>query len=348
MANLRILVLNLEKCNHVLTEETFNGLINLQHLELLNGHFKQLKSNIFSCMSKLKILIVTNNQICNINLGAFNGLVSVEEIVFNHNNVNKIDFSNKISHQYQSIYSKRTSILNSTVTVKNFIFLKNFDLSSNKIKILRKNSFQKFSNLISLDLSQNNLKCIENGVFIGLKSLIKLNLGGNSIFQLKKQSFDGLDSLEELYLNANKINVLDSDIFRQLKSLALLDLSDNLLNNNNSFSGEFSSQSFFNLKKLNLACNSFELINLKTFSHMQNLVELNLYKNQIHRIESHAFSSMINLKRLILHENLIEDFMEDAFEGLLNLELLIVSQNLSHVLKLNQYLNKLYFLKIEC
>ena len=133
-----MLVLNLEKVFN-LHEETFNRLQNLQHLELLNGHLKQIKSKTFFMLTKLKYLFLNTNQIYNIKTSTFTGLSSIEELNLSHNHIKSFEFTDR---KALAEYALDSTGRQNVPIIKRMISLKYIDLNSNKITILRQNSFE--------------------------------------------------------------------------------------------------------------------------------------------------------------------------------------------------------------
>ena len=84
----------------------------------------------------------------------------------------------------------------------NFTDLKQLDLSKNKIKIIRNDSFNELKNLLILDLSSNLIETSETNTFKCLSLLTHLNISSN---RLKNIDLNGLYSLKELDLKENEL-----------------------------------------------------------------------------------------------------------------------------------------------
>ncbi|XP_063400238.1 toll-like receptor 4 [Mytilus trossulus] len=109
------------------------------------------------------------------------------------------------------------------------MFMKSLDLSFNRIKHIRKNSFKGLNNLLFLDLSNNDLNyehiSFESAAFYFLEKLKSLNLkrNVNSSFVPDLSKLQSLETLSMDFISDN-IAILDEK-FVCLKNLTFIDLS---------------------------------------------------------------------------------------------------------------------------
>ncbi|KAL5280654.1 Tl.2 family protein [Megaselia abdita] len=94
--------------------------------------------------------------------------------------------------------------------------VKNVNLETNSISILKKNQFKGLINLEYLDLSNNQIGRIHKRGFNGLEHLKELNMNFNNITVLTKRHFQGLDYLKQIYLLGNQIGP-NQKVFEELK-----------------------------------------------------------------------------------------------------------------------------------
>ncbi|CAG2204155.1 unnamed protein product [Mytilus edulis] len=161
--------------------------------------------------------------------------------------------------------------------------LKFLDLSFNRIKQIRNQSFKGLHNLVHLDLSNNNLNyeniSFDSASFYFLENLKSLNLKNNSntpfVPDLSK-----LKSLETLSMDfiSDKTAILDEK-FVYCKNLSIIDLSG--------FTGNcklniLTSETFLFLPQithLNISKCQIQYIYIGTFANMKNIYELDVSLN---------------------------------------------------------------------
>jgi len=114
--------------------------------------------------------------------GLFDGLVSLEKLVFNYNSDIE-EIPDTLFHGLSSI----TSI----------------NLSSIGFTSLSENIFEGLITLEELRLDENELDSLPSGIFDGLVNLDYLSLNDNKLVDLPYSIFSELVSLEDLYLKDN-------------------------------------------------------------------------------------------------------------------------------------------------
>lgn len=99
-------------------------------------------------------------------------------------------------------------------------------LTSNKITIIRRNTFARLYSLEKLDVSFNQIHTIENGAFDDLSKLTHLSLNENRIKILNENLFNQLVSLKEIELGNNDFEYIGSSLYR-LNSVETIRLNHN-------------------------------------------------------------------------------------------------------------------------
>ncbi|XP_061719270.1 carboxypeptidase N subunit 2-like [Cydia pomonella] len=124
--------------------------------------------------------------------------------------------------------------------------------------------------------------------------------------------FSGLPKVKTIVLSNNNLQFVNPGVFIKVSGLSELDLSFNRLSTVPVFGqhGLFES-----MKKLSVNYNRISLLlNLKTFSSMQQLEELNLDNNVIRHIDADIFKPLVNLKTINLASNKISFIPEGMFQ----------------------------------
>lgn len=127
--------------------------------------------------------------------------------------------------------------------------------------------------LREIDLSSNKLKYITKDLFDSFSNLRKLILSKNVIVNIFEESFDGLSKLESLDLSENNLTIL-SNVFKPLKNLQHLNLSRNKI--------EFIHENYFNnwlLQHLDVSHNNLRKLAPGALQLLPNLARLLLTDN---------------------------------------------------------------------
>ena len=172
----------------------------LEYLQLTNNNITRIKATDFSRNTKLKFLVLAQNQIDVIENGAFSPLKNLQELRLTDNKLR--EFPPLLPASVNAIY-----------------------LSKNKIQQLSCDDFPANSQLTTLSLKSNEISNLQPGTFSKLKKLSKLYLDSNRITVLKNKTFSGLDKLSLLSLSKNFITLVEKDVFFALKSLTKLEMA---------------------------------------------------------------------------------------------------------------------------
>jgi Leucine-rich repeat (LRR) protein len=287
----------------VLDENMFFYMKSLEILTLNNQMIKNLSNGnaIFSGLTKLRIVLLSNNSIENLPDYVFNELISLEELDLHANLINKL-----AEHTFAGL--ARLKRLNLSVnnieelskcTFQSLVSVEDLYIEDNYVYKIEADAFNGISkSLKNLNLTKNYLQFVKNFHFSALAELKSLNLASNQISSIQQGSFSNLRKLECLKLDMNSIFQLDPGLFKYLVRLKKLDLSFNVINN----------------------------LDMKMFKYMSQLEELDLNGNIITVLRPGLFSKLSSLKILNLANNLINDIDLSCFENLDQLEELQLSK----------------------
>jgi Leucine-rich repeat (LRR) protein len=179
----------------------------------------------------LKILILSDNQISQLNKDIFTGLTNLQYLNLSNNLINQLErniFQGLMNLQYLDISNNHISNLDQYIFLgrKN---LKYLFLDHNKLKQLDRDIFSWLTNLQYLDISNNYISDLNKYIFTRCKNLKYLFLDHNELKELDKDIFELLTNLRFLNISYNHINELDKNIFSKLSNLVRLGLARNPL-----------------------------------------------------------------------------------------------------------------------
>ncbi|XP_047518359.1 toll-like receptor 7 [Pieris napi] len=328
--------------NLELSLNSFNGLSELQALDLAQNNIKFVPSGVFCSLENLSTLNLTHNRIrtigqigfgqgCGLNLlnldlshneikslpaeSELLKLRSLQHLYLQHNNITDIS-----SEAFDGLVSMRVLNIshNRLYTIPEGIFanareLREIYLNDNSLFELARGIFNRLEQLIFLDLSSNQLTSnhVDDGTFLGLIRLIVLNLSNNALTRIDGKTFKDLFVLQILNLKNNSIGYIEDNAFLPLYNLHTLNLAENRLHtiDENLFNG------LFVLGKLTLNNNLLVNIDRKAFKNCSDLKELDLSSNQLLEVPN-ALWELPFLKTLDLGENQISDFRNGSFKNL--------------------------------
>ncbi|CAG4935786.1 unnamed protein product [Parnassius apollo] len=321
---------------------TFNGLKELQVLDLGTNNLKAIPPEVFCPLDNLQVLNVTFNKLKSIDRIGFgkncgsgltsldlsynelkslsdeseiSGLRRLQELRLQHNNIT--DISGEILNGFTAlrILNISNNYLHSIPegTFTNTKELREVYLNNNLLYELARGVFHRLDQLLVLDLSNNLLSSahIDGGTFIGLIRLVILNLSNNALTRIDGKTFKDLFFLQILDLRNNSIGYIEENTFLPLYNLHTLNLAENRLHTID----EFLFNGLFVLSKLNLNNNLLINIHPKAFKNCSDLKELDLSSNQLTKVPSSIWELSL-LKTLDIGENLITEIKNGSFKNL--------------------------------
>ena len=197
---------------------SFEGLANLQRLDLSRNKVRLAESGILCSMPNLSFLNLSQTELGSV---ADLGLSTVVSQANCLRNVKTLDLSaNMITAiSSQQVFNfpsvERIDISSnyiSNLDLESFVFTKDLselDLSNNRLSHLPPEIFSN-CRLSSLSLANNSLTSIHPQLFSKQTDLVHLDLSGNLLdsSELKPSLFAGMSRLLELHLNSNRLVTL--------------------------------------------------------------------------------------------------------------------------------------------
>ena len=242
-----------------LHKNAFAGLDNLTSLILYDNHvasvpgdvpttltsfylnsnaIKELESNAFKNLYKLKVLMLQQNYIFSLSSGSFNDLLNLEKLFLSDNNIYNLPAATFLPLR-RLIYldlgnNKLHSVQDIPTIFEPLISLRFLSLQDNRYSFFHENTFLTTVSLQSLRLERNNLGDFfaeENGgkLFRGLTNLEVLSIANNNIKTLNESVFKDQLSLKKLHAEHNMLSSWGGKTFISAKNLTLLDMSYNLI-----------------------------------------------------------------------------------------------------------------------
>ncbi|XP_073955146.1 toll-like receptor 7 [Choristoneura fumiferana] len=321
---------------------TFNGLRELQVLDLGKNNLKVIPSEVFCPLGNLQVLNFTQNKIKSVDRLGFGkncgsglrsldlsdndlkslsdesqitGLKNLQELRLQNNNITDISsetFNGLISLRILNVSYNNLQIVPEG-TFSNTKELREMYLNNNQLFELATGVFHRLEQLLVLDLSNNQLSSshIDGRTFIGLIRLVILNLSNNALTRIDGKTFKDLFFLQILDLRNNSIGYIEDNTFLPLYNLHTLNLAENRLHTID----ELLFNGLFVLSKLNLNNNLLVNIDPKAFKNCSDLKELDLSSNQLREVPN-AIWELSLLKTLDLGENQISDIKNGSFKNL--------------------------------
>lgn len=207
-----------------LTREDFQGLGDLELLDLSQNELAQIPGGAFEMLSKLKNLDLSSNHMAHISKDSFSGLVQLERLYLHGNRIQKIDpeaFDGLEMLLELKLQGNQLSALPSL----RFQRLLLLDLSHNHIPTLGPSDLQT-PHLEALKVASLGLTALDEGLIASLGNLHELDISTNQFTEVPpalKQ--DSLKGLIKLSLAANPLGELRVEDLQKLSGLQELDLS---------------------------------------------------------------------------------------------------------------------------
>ena len=298
--------------------------LSVKFIDLSHNNITILMKNSFASFGQLESINLVNNNLHEINEGAFNGL-SRSILILRLS-------SNPIAVFGENIFSDLYSL--------QALWLDNISMTCS---VFNTSIFVPKVNINKLYVSNNNLNKFPKFVH-GNTSLIplvtSLFFDENSLTDLKSEYFKGIESVEEMFFSNNRINVIHSECFKYLPNLRKLVLTRNVL-------GEMSSTAFLRSSFHSLLMKEpreFKISkrNQKIFENLPALRHLNLRniridigKTDLHRL----FRAFENLTSLNIQGTRFRDSDMKYLKHLKSIEKLVLNDNNIKELDRNDFTN---------
>ena len=233
-----LLELRLQR-NHLHDREILplNQLGQLRILDLAYNGITNIPSELFTNMKYLEEADFTKNNLSNIKKSMFQGLDdSVKILKFAENQIAEIE-----SGAFEQLHVLEELHLDEQPDLSGVLNADTFGGLEHSLKVLNLNNV-KFSTsnwptvhslvgLQLLKLAHNNIDNVPDSTFLRLSGLAKLYLSYNKIASVSQAAVNGLQtSLKLIDLSNNQITSLDKCVFYQFDNLATIELKANPLN----------------------------------------------------------------------------------------------------------------------
>ena len=267
-----------------LYHDDFEGLINLESLDLRGNKLRDLPSGLFASLKSLKRLDISSGVPC----------MPPETVVNCIEQLPADIFAGLSNLEYLSLAKNRLRSLPAGVFA-GLARLRTLSLTFNRLETLPVGVFADLLGLQSLWLGANRLQTLQTGVFDGLTNLRSLGIGSNSLEVLPSRLFSDLSALEELSLAFNRIHDLRPMAMTGMSNLRRLNLDGNALRDipNNAWSG------LPRLSRLRLFFNSFSHLDAAMFSGLERLDSLWI-GNDVASIDAGFLSALPDIEYLWL------------------------------------------------
>ncbi|KAE9549912.1 hypothetical protein FO519_006877 [Halicephalobus sp. NKZ332] len=198
-------------CNlKIINETDFEGLENLEELDLRVNLLEAIEPASFSHLKSLRTLSLAGNFLREFELepNLWTGLETLESLDLGWNEIRILR-----SHSFQGLGDS----------------LRSLSLRHNeKLQQIENGAFDGLSGLQFLNLSGTSLKEIRKSTFDHLSSLEELHLSEGQISSVEPGSFEIMkDNLEKLSLNNNKLTNIEKSVLKPLTKLEEINLSQN-------------------------------------------------------------------------------------------------------------------------
>lgn len=286
-----------------ITENTFQGLVNLRYLLLCDNSIRFIDKNSFSTMDKLMYIVLRNNQ-----------LKDLREFHFTSTFLSYVDLSECC------LDCLPKGLPNS---------IRYLQLRRNNLTYLDRFTFQDCRFISILVLDYNKIERIDEDTFDGMIYLQQLWLNGNRLRIISSRLPAGL---QRLFLDSNFLEDIPGDVFPLDSGLETLSLASNELESLpvNGF------RNFRSLRKLDLSGNRISRLSNESFFHVNKLNDLDLSRNPLKFFRKHCFRSLTQLQKLYLAyiATVLPQIDPDAFQGLENVARLDLESSSGLILKL--------------
>lgn len=311
---------------------------NLIYLGLGYNDISILKTSDFNFLnqSSLQRLNLSSVPLSLVEPGSFKNIASLRNLVLDGSKIGApvlSEICSELSRTHIEVLSlknmKVLSLTNTTFTGLQNTNLSLLDLTGNGMVKIEKGSFLSLPKLQTLKMMDNKIKQLKKDTFEGLKSLKMLNLT-RALQVIENFAFDHLGALETLILKESTIGQTAEHTFEGLTSLKSLDLSWTKYSSSRIITNKtFASLASSPLRKLNIIGTAIRQLNPGAFSALTNLTTLHLEKNFIRQtITGEQFEGLGQLEELYLFNNQEISLTSTSFIHVPNLRVLKLSKSL--------------------
>ncbi|CAH0578967.1 unnamed protein product [Chrysodeixis includens] len=298
------------------SEHSFVGLPNLVYLNLAGNAVEFIAERAFSHLPKIEAIDLQDNHLVEFSTEYFENISSEDTNMALNISYNKISslsggespvLINILDISHNNLENLPKAFLNCLGPS-----LRQIILSDNYLTHIDNLAFSSLSKLEILILHNNNISAVKRRAFGELSSLQILDLSRNRLAQLSVEQFHNMRRLRHLRLAGNELRALPRDVFKNTV-LEHLDLSDNQIA---IFPSSALAQVGFTLRRLELARNRLEYLDIAMFHSISFLHELSLAHNGLTVLSDNTFSGLARLRFLDISYNMIKTNFKELFHNL--------------------------------
>ncbi|XP_068606372.1 vasorin b [Brachionichthys hirsutus] len=234
-----------------LSSEDFEGLENLEMLDLSQNKLSELPERVFEHLTSLRNLDLSSNQITYISDECFKGTALLERLYLYSNHIETIHPAafNNLEHLLElKLQGNQLTLLPALLMPQLLLLdlrfnvlptlgpselqtpnLESLKLGGVGLKSLNKELIVSLKNLHELDISGNQLESFPS-VLKETNGLIHLSMAGNPMGPLKVQDLQNLGELQELDISSLSLQGLPEEFSQLLPQLRKLTLAENPFN----------------------------------------------------------------------------------------------------------------------
>ena len=322
---LQVLRLTGNRLNRITDGNVFRYLPNLRELYLDHNRFYRIPTPLFGNLSNLTKLYLDENRIEYIERNAFRGLSGLKGLRLRHNYISRIsdDAFKGLERTLRHLNLKNNYLKTIPRAIKSLKQLVFIELSNNKIKLIKNDSFAGLSSLKEFRIfaqppiperERRQRIIINKKAFRGIKSLQKLNLDSPCVSLDMFPDLEGTDNLHEIHLrNMYNLTIPPSFCLRKRR------LSIIRIRNSTIYTFPILSKCT-SLRKIDLVKNKITHISENAFSGLKYITTIDILQkhNTVELIDKNAFSNLPVLKELDLSHYFFNIFPN--FNGTTNLQ----------------------------
>lgn len=248
MGALNVLLMDMNSIS-VIGAGTFNGLDNLNELDLSMNGIQEISANIFTtkrlkrldlcqndliqidpyAFAELRALVNLNlskNSLTILNDQTFSGLTNLNILLLNENHILNIQpntFAHLLAIQQIDLSSNALQTLSGNMFGTNQqLPLQKLSFQMNGIENVQPQTFDYVPHIGFLSLAHNRISRLDDNLFEPLNNLRKLHLQDNRITELPKKVYDDISRVTELQIKHNKLSFLPASecVFNNLETIS--------------------------------------------------------------------------------------------------------------------------------
>ena len=196
------------------------------YVQLRRNNITRLNGDSFFGASRIKILVLDENQISEVTDRAFRHLINLKQLWLNNNRLDRVPGGLPSSVQRLMLDSNYIDKLSSN-SFPNLSQLNTLTLMGNAVTDIEIGAFHSLFALTHLDLSANKIASLVSGLFETTAQMTTLLLSRNPVRSLNAGSFHGITELRTLSLSFVQTRIcVDEDAFMPLTQLTSFQLDN--------------------------------------------------------------------------------------------------------------------------